>query len=345
MEHFVVGLPIELKNEKIYQRQKIEFNCCIVINKKTYETFKVIVDEVVRKLAMTFIYLELENNTIHRRVNKEILSILEQVYNDLNSMERDCLLTTNISYLTYFKVTDTPGKGKRLNDIVLKPYDVVLLLVDKDFVRQFLTTYDESCGKIIAQLDGANYIKKIGLASSLKPEVVLTFLKNLIHLNLAILVDIFQFSNIYVLTDGIHKLLSDDELFNRFVLASVKKEISIVPPGFEADLRKIVLSFDKKTIFADILAQYNDTFKVIQPLQMLRFLQAHGIVRRAHEYPIKMVGDDILFQNAREKFSKVGSLKELIDKGACLDEMCVELEVSKGFLTENLQNVVKFIMI
>jgi hypothetical protein len=197
-------------------------------------------------------------------------------------------------------------------------------------------------------INGVNSVKRIEQASKLNGELVRGFLKQLLYLNFITLVDTFQFSNIYMLCPNVHKLLQDNLFTRELIGYSRKGEITNLQET-EDDLRKMVLSFDMKKTFGDILVESRDLFKVIDPLSFIRYAQINGILRRVHEYPLTTKAAVVLLKSMLDKDGKekhaidTARLFPLVEKSASLDMMCSELGVPRTAILEFLNSHIKFI--
>lgn len=228
---YLMGYPILLKNHN-YDRAKFQFNFCLLISEEEYEKNFLVYELLLKKVAKTFETLEIDADYSFIKNNRSlILSFLENFYDSivkkqntisifLDNINEKCLIeinktpkestNTGITYSSslsnfhfdkfffFFKFIDF---SKAKTEVL--PYQVPVWIKYIDF--KDLKYFENSVKLIIEQIDGISHVKKIAATLEYEINYVIFVLYNLILVNGVILVDIFQFSNIYRATSNLKK--------------------------------------------------------------------------------------------------------------------------------------------
>lgn len=136
---------------------------------------------------------------------------------DEKSPFHDSIKKENFSF--YFKYLDF-SKAK----IQIYQYQVPIWI--KQIHRDDLNNFEFSVKKVIENIDGITYVKKIALNCDLSLDYVIYILYNLILTDFIAIVDIFQFSNIYRANPNMKQFstIAIKEEFIKFCRANVENK-------------------------------------------------------------------------------------------------------------------------
>ncbi|AMD20158.1 HCR008Wp [Eremothecium sinecaudum] len=145
-----------------------------------------------------------------------IEDLITKLYEDLNNYS-ECLIpmdSGNAIDIKLFPLLPPPNSSLSLEDVPLSKVNL-LSLVD--------VNWDPTMVKIVPYINGINSIAKIAKCSNSDIELVLECVKHLLYYDCVVLVDIFQFSNIYAPTSQLREFLTDPSISKEcqiYVLAS-----------------------------------------------------------------------------------------------------------------------------
>ena len=72
--------------------------------------------------------------------------------------------------------------------------------------------WDLALQQIIPSIDGVNYVRRIALQSNVQVDLVKNCMRQLLYYDCIVMIDIFQYSNIYATTPQLNRLARDDDL-------------------------------------------------------------------------------------------------------------------------------------
>jgi hypothetical protein len=133
-----------------------------------------------------------------------IESLIQQIYQDLNNYS-ECMIPIDASNsvdLKLFPISPPPPQ--------VHSYDVPIALVKLDSLIDSL--WDPTMLKIVPFINGINSISKISILSNANLDLTKECIRHLLHYKSITLLDIFQFSNHYVVTSSIGNFLRDSKM-------------------------------------------------------------------------------------------------------------------------------------
>lgn len=139
----------------------------------------------------------------HGRIQKILLSSIEslihQIYQDLNNYSECCIPidSANSVDIKLFPMLPPP--------INLKAYQVPMLTVKLDLLMDVI--WDPTMVKILPHINGLNSLRKISELADADYLLTKQCIQHLMHYQCILLVDIFQFNNIYAPTNHIGNFL------------------------------------------------------------------------------------------------------------------------------------------
>lgn len=133
-----------------------------------------------------------------------IESLIQQIYQDLNNYS-ECLIAIdsgNSVDIKLFPILPSPPK--------LYPEDVPISTVHLETLIDL--NWDITMRKILPFINGINSINKIAILANADYSIVQQCIQHLMYYGCIIIIDIFQFSNIYAPTSDIDLFLRDDSM-------------------------------------------------------------------------------------------------------------------------------------
>ncbi|ANB13297.1 nitrogen permease regulating protein NPR2 [Sugiyamaella lignohabitans] len=167
----------------------------------------------IRRLARMFMaleeqshYLSAANTETHTIDN--IHNIIEQIYQDLNNYS-ECQIPideSNAVDMKLFPLIPPPPEVESFHVPISTVH--LQLLLDEN--------WDPTMEKIIPYINGINSIRRIADLANADYELTKQCIQHLVYYRCLVIVDIFQFSNIYAPTSDISQFLTDPDMFQEF---------------------------------------------------------------------------------------------------------------------------------
>ncbi|RKP29072.1 NPR2-domain-containing protein [Metschnikowia bicuspidata] len=225
-EYRVIGFPVNIEGSW-YARNSFNFNFCFVF---PYNANTVPYESAIARMGKMFQALEEQSNLLsrldkdqiffskdheklksvtgveytpgHEHIQKILLlsieSLINQVYQDLNNYSECCIpidSATSVD-IKLFPILPPP--------VDLKAHQVPILTVK---LHLFDVTCDPTMIRILPFINGVNSVQKISNLADVDYALTKQCVQHLMHYQCIILVDIFQFSNIYAPTNRIGEFL------------------------------------------------------------------------------------------------------------------------------------------
>lgn len=225
-EYRVIGFPVNIEGSW-YARNSFNFNFCFVF---PYNANTVPYESAIARMGKMFSALEEQSNLLsrldkdqiffskdheklksvtgveytpgHEHIHKILLlsieSLINQVYQDLNNYSECCIpidSATSVD-IKLFPILPPP--------VDLKAHQVPILTVK---LHLFDVTCDPTMIRILPFINGVNSVQKISNLADVDYALTKQCVQHLMHYQCIILVDIFQFSNIYAPTNRIGEFL------------------------------------------------------------------------------------------------------------------------------------------
>jgi len=297
------------------------------------------------------------------------MRLLIEIYESINN-DRECFLNYDDDKFLFLKYIEEFKQTKDL--LPVEDHDVPVPLIN--LLAPILTILymegDINLYKIINLIDGVNSVKKISIETEIENFKVKEYLQNLLYHGLIKLVDIFSFTNKYHLTPEIHNFLTNEQMKQeclKYISKMVNVPVDESAKPFKKEKKettdanevvKLYLQLKKEQEIGKFINENNNKFNKINIIKFLHFGIMNGFVRRAHEYlfhseKTKMIlftnefyekhlkdreVDEKSMLKSEEKLKKMNDdLEKLMNDNACLDKICVHLEVSKETIRELIQ--------
>ncbi|KAI8915639.1 nitrogen permease regulator 2, partial [Gorgonomyces haynaldii] len=200
-QHYkILGYPVKIVNPK-YPRNALLFNFCFCFDTdadtRSY-------DQVVKKIAVTLQALEMEREFISKDQKSQLLNILEQVMEDLNSYHESQIIVDDANTID-IKLFPLHPDPPQVHD-----YQVPVLTLDFKFAVD--KHWDLTMRRTLPYINGVNTVKHIAAVSGVHISFVRLAVQHLLYYGCAQMVDVFQFSNIYNVTPKISEFLHSQDM-------------------------------------------------------------------------------------------------------------------------------------
>lgn len=285
--------------------------------------------------------------------------IIKKIYAGINENKECMIMTTNSNFL-YLTLQSPENYLSEPPEI--KEHEVPLPLQDLKKLVARSEIMDPVFSQIIARIDGEKYVRKIAdELINTNVEVVKRYIQNLVYFKLVTMVDIFQFNNIYTVTNNIHSFVADLKLQDEGVDFVVKDEYS--DRFGREELLKLYLAMSKKLTIKEFVLEYSNNVIKINITRFVHFGLIKKLLRRVHEYPIKlkpgdyqlitkknvasMIPDDESISSVIEE-EKIKELNKMfnrfLDGNHCLDEICIYFKRGRFEIEDKLKSTSIFII-
>ncbi|XP_031573687.1 GATOR complex protein NPRL2-like [Actinia tenebrosa] len=329
-----VGCPVSIENAK-YSRNALLFNVCFVFG-STSDTISY--EGVVKKLANYLTTLELEDGFLSNEESKETLpEILWSIRTKLNEVGK-CTITIDEANTIHLKPDLTSKEPCPVND-----HDVPIFTWYQG--AWSLSEWDISTQQIMPYIDGFNHVLRIANEADMDPSLVRECIQNMVYYNVVKLIPIFQYSNVYIPTPEMNKLVTEKKLQDECITYSPKK--GAVLPTFY-DVFKLYCGLSPGVTVRDLCARFNPGSLRIDERRLIQFGVMRGLIRRLHKYPVlltKPQHDRSLRSHSRGMVTiKTGSSKHVRLQPKWLngrhnyDEICCKTGLSHQELDDIIEN-------
>ncbi len=247
-------------------------------------------EPILRKLALTLHAMEVESEFLFCADKKAHLGlILGKVLADLNA-HNECLLTLDEANLLSLKLTRVVQEPPLVGD-----HEVPVFLRDAAVLKSL--DWDLALRQVIPHIDGIKYAKRLALDAEMDVDCAKAALRTLVYYDFVALIDIFQFSNIYVATEAFfafarHTALQQE--CQRFVAKQAaggeeEEEAQPLLPNVE-DVLRLYSACRPETTLAEVLLAHKEKMERIDPRRLVTFGVVYGFLRRVHRYPVYLKG-------------------------------------------------------
>lgn len=194
----VVGFPVKISDPS-YPRNLFVFNFSFVFH---YNGESTVYETSIRRLARMFMALEEQSKFLSRRTTYETIdSLLQQIYQDIN-MYSECMIPideSNTVNMKLFPLFPSPPD--------LKAFQVPISTVRLESMID--VNWDPTMEKIVPYINGINSVRRIADLADADYDLVRKCIQHLMHYGCIIIVDLFQFSNMYAPTSDVSDLIRD----------------------------------------------------------------------------------------------------------------------------------------
>ena len=301
----ILGHPTCIHN-RIYARNAFIFNLAFVFEE---DSDIASYSNVIIRLATMLKQLEEESKFLSAQdVNPVFYNAMEQLLEDMNNF-CECMIPINDANTVNLKLFPT-----HQDPIRLKPYHVPICTVQLGLLMD--VNWDLMMLKLTPFIDGINSIKRIAELADTDFDLTRKCLEHLLHYDCLIVIDIFQFSNIYAPTPDISDLLHDTSLQQELEIYISRSRKHHHSP---THLFQLYASLAHgKTVHAWALENHTQ----LTGIDIRRFI-TFGVIKRllyrVHRYPVV---------SQPEAIEKSLPLVKYLDGTRHFDDLCTHLQCS-----------------
>ncbi|PVF95390.1 NPR2-domain-containing protein [Serendipita vermifera] len=293
-KHRIVGFPVIIRNEKKYDRGTFQFNVCFVFKKdidvSCYEP-------IVRKLARILTACEIDHSFLSSSstprplnieesrqtiVNEKIYPMLEQIYADLNAFSETSIRIDQYNSIELRIFPRYP------NPPAVHSWDVPVPLID--LASRMEPNWDLTMRKISPFIDGVDHVKKIAQKAEADLDLVKECVRQVMMYQCVMLIDIFQFSNIYTLCRPVMWLFTDPAVYEECG-PYVRKGSAEVKPW--PRLAWYYARLKAPLTVGKWITQYNVDMEAIDVRRFITFGIIKGFLRRVHRWPVLLKDEKV----------------------------------------------------
>ncbi|KAL6305335.1 nitrogen permease regulator 2 [Sparassis latifolia] len=314
----IIGFPMELRGN--YERNYFRYNLCFVFDRNAdlscYEP-------VVRKVSRVLTTCEEESAFLSSpESSPAIHAILEQLYEDLNSYSETSIAIDmfNSIELKIFPFYPNPP--------VVKDWMVPLALIN--LTRRIEPNWDLTMVKVCQFIDGTNHVSRIARLAECDVGLTRQAISHLLYYQVVMMIDIFQYSNMYTLRKSIQWLVDESH---------VKEECgpyATRPGQVIADWPKLLHLYSRlkpgKTI-REWMEDHDVQSLGIDVRRFTSFGVIKGFLRRVHRWPI-LLSAEADAQQGEKRPPFPPNLIPLLDGEHHTDELCTLFEVGWPILKQ-----------
>ncbi|KAI9345553.1 nitrogen permease regulator 2-domain-containing protein [Obelidium mucronatum] len=332
----IIGHPVSIEDVK-YNRNAFLFNLVFVFerNAKTQPY-----EQIVRKISRILRSLELESGFLSNKDTKpKVLNIMDQLLQDLNTYF-ECRISINDFEAINLKLFHSHPPPAPVHDWHV-PVQVYHLsrIIDR--------YWDMTILRVIPFINGALSVKRISEIADVELGLVRLSIQHLLYYGCVKLVDVFQYSNIYILNDrNLPSLLQNEDLQYE-MLDFIRKDVILPSPTF-ATVFALICSVKHGLMVRDWCEENDVRSLNIDIRRLFVFGVLNNFFRRLHKYPVlydPYYGNEPVFSGSSAgnmaispSHFDVKKLTKYLDGRHHFDEICTELDLSNSTLEKVLSS-------
>ncbi|KAF8303106.1 nitrogen permease regulator 2, partial [Clavulina sp. PMI_390] len=272
--HRILGYPVKLEGARYKgHRNSFRYNVCLVFDRvadvSCYEP-------MVRKIGRVLLACEQESSLLSNpKFSHKIPPILEQLFEDLNSYSETSIPIDDFNSieLQIFPFYPNPPK--------VEVWQVPVALVNLEKRKD--PNWDLAMAKITSHINGMNHTQRIADLADVSPELTRHCLEHLLFYQCIMMIDIFQYSNMYTLKSNFQWLAEE---------ISVQEECALyvtrpghTPPPL-ADLLYLYSHLKPGKTLHTWMEEHDIESRGIDVQRFVTFGVIKGFLRRVHRWPV-----------------------------------------------------------
>ncbi|KAK7693728.1 hypothetical protein QCA50_003300 [Cerrena zonata] len=268
--HKIIGFPVELYGR--YQRNYFRFNLCLVFDRSAdLSCF----EPIIRKIGRVLTACEDESEFLSSPENSsKIYAVLEQLYEDLNSYRETSIPIDKFNSIELKLIPFYP------NPPPVKDWQVPYPLID--FKGRISPNWDLTIAKVCEFIDGVNHIARIAQLADCDIALAREAIAHLKYYQVIMMVDVFQFSNIYTLRKCISSLASEDHVASEAVSHVGRQGAVLDWPSMLHLYSRLKPGI---TVY-QWMQEYDIYGKGVDVRRFISFGVVKGFLRRMHRWPV-----------------------------------------------------------
>ncbi|KAH8116861.1 NPR2-domain-containing protein [Phellopilus nigrolimitatus] len=271
--HQVLGFPVGLYNQKRYERNFFRYNVCFVFDSTAdlscYEP-------IVRKVGRVLTSCEEESSFLTSpETSHGIYAILEQLYEDLNSYSETSIPIDEFNSIE-LKIFPFYPNPPEVHD-----WSVPVALIN--LKKRIEDNWDLTMAKVCLYIDGTNHVGRIAYLADCDLDLTRKAVQHLLFYQVIMMIDIFQFSNMYTLCRSIAWLADEPHVQDECgpYVTRPDREISEWP-----DLLHLYSRLKPGITVFEWMQEYDTHKHGIDPRRFVSFGVIKGFLRRVHRWPV-----------------------------------------------------------
>ncbi|OXG25806.1 nitrogen permease regulator 2 [Cryptococcus neoformans Tu259-1] len=270
----VMGFPnVMTAPEGTYTRNEYMWNLCFVFHSSSsLEAF----EPIVRKCARILRSAERDSAYLSKPSpdHTALPAVLEQLFEDLNS----------------YSETSIPLDGFNSLELKLFPFypnppdcvdwHVPVALVDLNAHKD--DNWDITAARVCQFIDGVNHVKKIAELAEADEALTRETLRHMLYYQVVMMIDIFQYSNMYTLKPIISRLSADETIISECACYVTRSGFPL--PDWPT-LLQLYSRFQPGITVHDWIEAHEVLSMGIDPRRFVSFGIIKGFLRRVHRWP------------------------------------------------------------
>ncbi|PWN45415.1 nitrogen permease regulator 2, partial [Ceraceosorus guamensis] len=308
----VLSHPTLITDEAKYSRNTFLFNIAFLFDGtadvRAYEP-------VVRKCVRQLKTLEQTNSFLSSPMSQtRMYGIIEQLYEDLNSYCETFIALPDAPHSHAINLKLFPTYA---NPPPVYEWQVPLALID--LARYADANWDLTMAKIFPFIDGINHVKRISQLADADIDLAISCMEHLLYYGCIIMIDIFQFFNMYTTRPLIATMATDESII-------AECPLYVMLPGRPLQSWPRLLSLYsalKPGVTLHEWIEENDVDDLgIDVRRFVSFGIIKGFLRRVHRYPV-LLSPSMIRRSTSSTSSVPPDLPSLLDATRSEDELCV----------------------
>lgn len=329
-----IGYPNSIADAK-YARNAFIFNVCVVCDG---ESRTLPYEPLVRKLSEWLVRLEIGGSLLTSEAGRrQMPALLRQTMTQLND-NGAAVLSLGDNMPVYLKVVHPASAPSSVED-----HDVPVWLGERP---TRLDLWDMTSQQVVPHISGMRHVVRISQLACVDLQLVKACVQNLLYTGLVQLVSIFQYSNLYAVTDQIASLYSDQSLQTECSSTVARSGCSNVCMG---TIFRMYCSLSHGRTVLELCSEFDMAALGVDERKLILFGLVKGIIRRIHKYPVciddSRVAPSIFSANNNNNNNRdnirlsdcVQLPRSLLDGSRCMDALCVRTGMAARKLTDRLE--------
>ncbi|WFD31331.1 Nitrogen permease regulator 2 [Malassezia sp. CBS 17886] len=169
----------------------------------------------------------------------------------------------------------------------VQDWDVLVPLLDME--KHASNSWDLALAKLLPFINGVHHVKRIAQLADLDTVLVKQCIEHLLYYKFAILIDIFQFSNVYAIRPQVSSLLDDEGIGSECAAY-------VTSPGSEPlpvpTLWRMYSQLRRSKTLHEWIDQHGAAVQQLDVRRFVTFGIIKGFLRRVHQYPVLVSAAD-----------------------------------------------------
>jgi hypothetical protein len=270
--HRILGCPVYIEGPQ-YARNALIFNCCFVFDSLA-DSSKF--EKIVRKLSNYLTTLEMQHGFLsNEKKHEKLPGIMQSILNDLNKFGI-CEIYIDKSTSLHLQREESVRDLLEMND-----YDVPIMI---NKPGEGYDQLDVAARQVIRFIDGRRYVIVIAKDADMDLKIVKLVIHSLIQHKICALIPIFQYSNVYMTTPLLAKLIQDKNLQEQCLKFVAMRELR---PCIR-DILQMYCSMVFGTTMRDLCVRVSPRISGVHEERLIQFGLIYGLIRRLHRYPVRL---------------------------------------------------------